>query len=317
MEKPGEEQRISIEQVSGKVDTIVSQLWKIEEHKWDILKLLNQTEEIINIFWKMKLGKMITSMEYNKIIEFFQNGDVKIWKSDKWIFFQGIFDWNKRKSDLANFIEQYPLVIDADEIDEDNAEWWLITTSKNNETRFIQIIKDDKGTPSIRFASKAYYWHAVLPKDDPDNKQLIEIKTSNQTIFLQEEVAPDWIITVQKIADLVGEHNGTFDRDNLSVLYKRDSMFSIIHKSELADWTLKIEEVLTFKRSSRYDVMFDRYNSFEAQSEDIGKIICKKRYNEQWEFIWIDVFKKLRLGGERVIHNNCRWIKKNENPFTR
>lgn len=319
MENQDKEPRINIEQVNNEVHTLVSQLGKIEERKWNILKLLNKTWEIIKIFRKMKAGKIISLRDTKVMNDFIQNGDIKIWESDKWIFFEGILDWDTQTSYLAKFIEQYPLVVDADEIDEDNAEWWLITVIKDEMTMFIQIIKDDEWVPSIIYCSDAYEWVVSLPKDDPDNKKFIQVgqPRKDKTIFLQKEVDPSWVCHITKIADLDGECNGEFDKDNLAVLYKKNSMFSIIHKSELINWKFQVEEVLTFKRSSRVDVMFDRYNCFEAKSDDIGKVVCKKRYNEWWEFIWIDVFKKLRLGGERIIHNNCRWIKKNENPFTR
>ncbi len=308
MKNPDKTSRISIGQVSGKVDTLVSQLWKIEDLKSALLRLLNGTGEIINIFWKMKLGKIISSREKATIIDFFQNGDVKIWKSDKWIFFQGILDWNRRKSDLAKFIAQYPLVVDADKIMKISEEDPLIIIEKDEETRFLQIVKDDKWDPSIRFSSGGYRWFVLVPKDDPDNKQLIEIIQWNQTIFLQKKGNPNGIIDIQEIANFVGEHKGGFDKDNLAVLYKENSMFSIIHKSELADWTFQVKEVLLFKKPSWVAIKFDEYNSFEAEHPKIGKVICKKRYNESWELLWIDTFKKLRLGWEKRINSQSRSI---------
>ena len=308
MKNPDKEPLINIEQVSDKVDTLVSQLGKIEERKAALFKILNESEEIVSIFWKMKAGKIITLKESIIMNDFIWIGDIKIWESDKGIFFNGILDGNIQESDLANFIGQYPLVVDADKIDDDNAEWWLIPVIKNYMTMFIQIIKDNEGAPSIIYCSDAYTWSPSLPKNDPDNKELLEIENCNQTIFLQKEVDPSWVLHIQKIADLAGEHPMPFDKDNLAVLYKENSMFSIIHKSELANWKFQVKEVLLFKKPSWVAIKFDEYNSFEAEHPKIGKVICRKRYNDWWELLWIDTFKKQILWSEKRINSQCRSI---------
>ena len=305
----------SLKRANGVVSPLkrfFSRVKVLEDKKADMLYILNSVETIKHTISKIRQGQIITQKEHNQIAEFIKKQwlstkIVDIWSENPFLDCQYEYIHAHEDSVLISLIHDYPLVVDADTINEDNSEWWLISITKDNMTMFIQIVNDDKGNPSIRYCSDSYDWF-VSAKDDPDNKELIELKRSNKAIFVQKKVDAKGIITVQKVADLVGEHNGAFDKDNLAVLYKQNSMFSIIHKSESVDWNLQVKEVLTFKRSSRFDVMFDKYNTFEAESMGVGKVICKKCYNEQWEFIGIDVFKKLRLGGEKKLNNLCRHI---------
>ena len=305
--------RENLKKAESSLERLSSRFRVLEDKKVDMLYILNSVEAIRQTISKIQLGQVITEKEYNLIDEFIKKQwlstkIIDIWLENPFNDCQNEYRNAHDDSDvLISLIRNYPLVVDADTINEDNSEWWLISITKDNMTMFIQIVNDDKGNPSIRYCSDSYDWF-VSAKDDPDNKELIELKRSNKAIFVQKKVDAKGIITVQKVADLVGEHNGAFDKDNLAVLYKQNSMFSIIHKSESVDWNLQVKEVLTFKRSSRFDVMFDKYNTFEAESMGVGRVICKKCYNEQWEFIGIDVFKKLRLGGEKKLNNLCRHI---------
>lgn len=284
-----------------------------QEWKDSILYLLNNLEENKKTLIKINNNQIITQKEYIDCVNFLGICDYH-WPSNLLGIMKLI--WGSDHEDNMNriypFVEDYPFVVDADEVRGDIAsqleEWmaeirkdwrrWLVKKTKSPDWEDeIQILFDHNHSQDwvLTFNQEEYekYWfvkvinHKVISED------------SYHVMFLKREKEPlDRFIRLWWNYHMLKE----FDKDGIWFNFGWWPWYYLIHKKISSDW-ININRISEALKSNWEDIRkwFDSFNTFETEMKGLWKVTLKKSYDNSWNLIWISAFKKKIFGWEEQV----------------
>lgn len=307
-----------IKESNPSFERVFSRFKILEDKKTDILYIFNSIETIKQIIYKMNQGYIITKTEYNQIEEFKKKGGLSTKIIDIWVenpFNDCQYEYingNKDSNLLTSLIDNYPFVVDADEVREDvwsllgewiaeiwkNWNWWLV--------KKIELPDWKKGISTLFDHNHSQGWALTFSQDEYHKYGLIEVidhkvisQDSYNIMFLQREKEP-----LDRFVRLWWNYHmlQNFDKDGIWFTFWWWSYYYLIHKDISSQW-VKIHQIWAYLKSNWDDIRkwFDSFNTFEAEIHKFWKVTFKKSYDDSWKLIWISAFKKKRFGWEEQV----------------
>ena len=292
-------------------DKISYRMQVLTNHKDELLHILNTFESAAYIISEIQHWSVITQTEHTLLKKFIE---------DRWLstevssIYKETYSHDKEwtlnyLNNFTQFVDTYPYVVDADQVSNIHKPLSndIVCIRKDNK---IGIIKKWIDGIEYLLSPDTYTWVLTTTDDEYEKYGVVEIvhhigekgkleTDYTETTFLQVwsriDDMPRWFDELW-IFNLVTK----FDKDNIAIAIADDNKYCFVHKHFVDRNNLNVYKLGSFTSDrNKVEAWFDQYNSFAAE----GKITYKKKYDKDWKFNGITIFKKSLIGKEELIWN--------------